>query len=221
MKVAVIADVHCRGPSDPAQRKFISWLREVDTEEVWLLGDVFHYGWVFQHDVQPIFQEVVDVLRDVNGRGVHIVFVPGNHDFAVATVLQREVNAEVRGPHIRTIDGVRVSLAHGDELDQTWRYRVFRSLIRSRFVACAIRCLGRKYGGSILATLAGEVSEGGELWEKTRDAVIKRLDHADVVVIGHVHTPWHYVGEAGTAVVLRPGVPLFLQDGEVLTGQYD
>ena len=221
MKVAVIADVHCRGPSDPAQREFISWLHEVDAEEVWLLGDVFHYGWVFQREVQPIFQEIIDVLRDVRDRGVHILFVPGNHDFAVAGVLQREVNAEVRGQHIRTVDGVRVSLAHGDELDQTWQYRLLRSLIRSRFVALAVRCLGRKYGSTFLATLAGEVSQGGALWEKTREGVLKRLEHADVVVIGHVHTPWHHVCEAGTAVILRPGVPLFLEDGEVLRGQSD
>ena len=221
MKVAVIADVHCRGPSDPAQRDFLAWLRVLEAEELWLLGDVLHYGWVFQHEVQPIFQEVVEGLREVRGRGVNILFVPGNHDFAVAEVLRREVGAEVRGEHIRTIDGVRIALAHGDELDQSWRYRYFRSIIRSRFFAKFIQCLGRRLGGSLLAVLAGEVSQGEEVWAQTRAGILRRLDKADVVVMGHVHTPWHHVSEAGTAVVLRPGVPLFLEAGEVVTAPHE
>ena len=221
MKVAVIADVHCRGPSDPAQQKFIAWLRTLEVDQLWLLGDVFHYGWVFQRDVQPIFQEVVDALREARDRGVQILFVPGNHDFAVASVLQREAGAEVRGEHIRTVDGVRIALAHGDELDQTWRYRTFRSLIRSRLVAFTVRCLGQKLGSVLLAKLAGDVSQGDEVWEKTRDGVMRRLEQADVVVIGHVHTPWHHVCEDGTAVILHPGRPLFLEDGNVLTERHE
>ena len=221
MKVAVIADVHCRGPNDPAQRKFISWLDELDSEELWLLGDVLHYGWVFDEEVQPIFQDVIDALKRVRGRGVRVLFVPGNHDFAVADLFRRVLDAEVQSEHIRTVDGVRIALAHGDELDRSWRYRIFRTFIRSTFFAHVIRHLGRKWGGAILSKMAGDISDGENVWVKTREGMLRRLKHADVVVMGHAHTPWQYTSDEGTAIILRPGTPLLIEAGTVLRGPLD
>nr|ADI17209.1 uncharacterized protein conserved in bacteria [uncultured delta proteobacterium HF0070_10I02] len=221
MKIAVIADVHCQGPHDPSQRNFVSWLDEVDADELWLLGDILHYGWVFEDEVQPIFREVIDALRQVRSRGIRILFVPGNHDFAVAELLRRELDAEVRSEHIRTVDGVRIALAHGDELDRTLQYRLFRLFIRSRLFAHFIRRMGSKFGGALLSKMAGDVSDGEDVWTNTRAGLLHRLKHAEVVVMGHVHTPWHHASDEGTAIILRPGAPLFLEGGKVLRGPLD
>ena len=221
MRVSVIADVHCRGSDDSAQRAFVDWVSQVEIDELWILGDLFHYGWEFEGRVQPIFQDVIDGLVFLQRRGTKIVFVPGNHDFGVAGIFRTVLNADVRGQHIRTVDGLRVSVSHGDEMDTSLSYRLFRLGVRSRSFAWLINTLGPGLGSSVLNKLAGEISVGGELWERSRVRIMEMLEEADLVLMGHVHTPWVYTGDEGTAVVLTPGVPILIEDGVLVTEQLD
>ena len=217
MRVSVIADVHCRGSEDSAQRSFVEWVSALDVDELWILGDLFHFGWAFDGCVQPVFQDVMDALGDLDRRGCRIVFVPGNHDFGVADLFKDVLNADVRGQHIRSIDGLRVSLSHGDEFDASWRYRWFRWGVRSRLFASLINALGPKRGSSVLKRMAGDVSVGGALWERSRESIMEMLEDSDLVLMGHVHTPWSYTGNDGTALVLTPGVPILIEDGVLVT----
>ena len=222
MRVSVIADVHCRGPNDPAQRSFVEWLKHLNgVDELWILGDLTHYGWVFDGRVHPDFQEVVDGLYASTQRGIHLVFVPGNHDFGLGAFFETELGFEVRDAHSRTIDGVRVALLHGDELDTSWAYRVLRWTIRSRGFATLLNVLGPRMGTAVLQRMAGDVSMGGDIWSDTREGLLQRLEQADMVLMGHVHTPWSYQGEEGTALVLTPGVPVYIEDGRLITAQPD
>jgi len=217
MRVSVIADLHCRGPSDPSQRSFVEWLGRLEGDELWLLGDILHFGWVFDGRVQPAFQEVVDALVDVRKRGIHILFIPGNHDFAVAGLFENTLDAEVRDAHVRTVDGVRFSLSHGDDLDRSWAYRFFRWVVRARVFSWGIDLLGPRLGSRMLSALAGGVSPGGDVWDRTRKGLLQRLNDAAVVIVGHIHTPWSYADEKGRVLVLTPGVPVLIEDGVLVT----
>ena len=218
MRVSVIGDVHCQGPSDPAQQKFLQWLGCLGhVDELWILGDLFHFGWAFPTGVHPMFAEVIDALREKVDAGLHIVFVPGNHDFGLAGLLASEVGIEVCGEHMRTVDGKRISLLHGDEVDTSVGYRLFRRVIRSQGFAAVMNVLGPTMGTAFLKRLAGEVSVGGSVWPSTRVGLMSRLVDADIVLMGHVHTPWVHESEQGIGVVLTPGVPIFIVDGQLIT----
>ncbi len=218
MRVSVIGDVHCQGPNDPAQQKFLQWISDLDdVDELWILGDLVHFGWAFGSGVHPMFAEVIDALRLKIQSGIHILFVPGNHDFGLSQFFAAELGIEVRDAHIRNVDGTRIALLHGDELDTSMTYSWFRRFIRSRGFAVLINCLGPRLGTALLKRMAGEVSVGGDLWPSTRTGMLQWLEDADLVLMGHVHTPWVHRGEEGAAVVLTPGEPVFIEDGRLVT----
>lgn len=211
--MAIISDVHCSGERCSRQREFVAWLDSLTADALWLLGDVFHAGWDFRPREQPEYVHVLEALERLASRGTGIVFVPGNHDFGMSDLLKERLGAEVVGPHVREIDDRRVFLAHGDEADGSMRYRLVRAVLRSSVFDVAVRGLGVRLGTKVLRTLAGDSSPHGEVWPSTKQWLMSQLEHADIAIIGHVHTPW----SEGGAVTLAPGVrgARWLIDGQL------
>ena len=220
MRVAVISDVHCAGPDDPIQAEFIGWLDALEADGLWLLGDIFHWGWAFSGTFHVAIQPVVDALQRVQERGIDVLFVGGNHDFAVATTLGR-MGIEVRQAHHRSLDGRGVFVAHGDEADQSVGYRLTQWLLRGRLFAWVIRMAGEVRGSWILARLAGdqktdlfEASDRrGRDWLKTQ-----LVGETTLAMCGHFHLASRETHDEGEVVTLGAGGPravIWLKDGEV------
>lgn len=190
MRVAVISDVHCAGLDDPVQLRFVAWLDALDAGALWVLGDLFHWGWVIRGGLQPEFAPVVTALTRLVGRGVPVLFVPGNHDFSVARFMADVVGAEVRGPHARVLDGHRVFVAHGDEADRSFGYWCLRALLRGWLFDRLIQALGVRLGTRLLCKLAGadrfSVGSAGpaQEWLLTQAGA-----DVDLAICGHFHAP--------------------------------
>ena len=202
MNVAIISDVHCRGASCPAQREFVAWLQSLQADALWLLGDIFHTGWDFGGREQSEYSEVYRALEGLSASGVELVFVPGNHDFALAGYIEKQIGATVSGPHVRTVDGTRVFLAHGDESDTRVGYRFVRIVLRSRLFCWFMRMLGVRFGTLLLRKLAGDAPRSGVVWDSTKTWLKQKSLNADLVIVGHVHSEW---SEGGVST-LAPGV---------------
>ena len=219
MRVALISDVHCCGLACPRAANFVTWLDQLDADALWMLGDIFHYGWVFGADTQPEYAPVYMALQRVKARGIAMVFVPGNHDFRVANLMASRFGAEVCGPHVRHVDGCSVHLAHGDECERSILFRAMSWVLRSEFVDGAMRMLGHRLGTWILRRLAGAPHIDGEvLWDGSREALLSHLDTVDLAVMGHAHFAWSHKDERGKAVVLGAGVAgaRLLSDGRLV-----
>lgn len=205
MRVVMVSDAHATGLDDPSQQSLVQWLDGVRADRLVLLGDLFHHWWGFPDVVWGPYVPLCAALLGVRARGVPITFVPGNHDFAVGSFLRERVGVEVRGPHLRELDGVRFLLAHGDEADRRWQYRLTRALLRGRGMAATMRLLGPRRGHRLLQSLAGASRRhGGDptpLVQAQRRWAEQRLGgEADVVVMGHLHTPMVVHGPRGTFV---------------------
>ena len=219
MRIAVISDVHCAGRSCDRQVEFVRWIDSLSVDALWLLGDIFHYGWDFSDGEQTDFEAVFEALDRFVGRGALIRFVPGNHDFAMGSLMRRRWNATVRGPHVCVADGIRFHLGHGDELDARLGYRLIKYFLRSRLFFWALSALGTRLGTAVLRRLAGsEPSAGQSIWPPVMQRLQAQLAHADVAIVGHLHIPLEQQRENGLLVVLAPGVDgaRFIVDGEVL-----
>jgi len=220
MRVAVISDVHCAGPEDPIQRDFVGWLDELEADALWMLGDIFHWGWGFGGAVQGAVQPVVDALARAQARGLVLLFVGGNHDFAVTSVLVG-LGIEVRGPHTRDVDGRRVFVAHGDEADRSMRYRLTQWVLRGPVFGAVIRLMGEARGSSLLADLAGD--QKTDLFRETdrraRDWLKTQLvDGTTLAMCGHFHLASRERHDAGEVVTLGAGggdAAVWLVDGQV------
>jgi len=221
MRVAVVSDVHCAGREDPIQERFIRWVDGLEADALWLLGDIFHWGWSFDGAVQEEVQPVVDALARARGRGVELLFVAGNHDFAVGRALEAALDIEVRCAHTRMVDGRKVFLAHGDEADQTSGYRLTRWFLQGPVFGGMIRWMGQMRGTGLLLRLAGdqktdlfrEDDRRGRDWLRT-----KLTDDTSLAICGHFHLAAREVHDEGEVVTLGAGggsAAVWLVDGEV------
>ncbi|MCR5561331.1 MAG: UDP-2,3-diacylglucosamine diphosphatase [Bacteroidales bacterium] len=136
-----VADIHLglkAGPEGPAEReeRFASWLRSLlkpDTEEIWLLGDIWDF-WYEYRDVMP--REAIRVtaaLIDLLDSGVKIHYIPGNHDVWLYSFWQ-ELGVDVRPqPQTLEVAGKRLVVGHGDGLGGAkWGYRMMLRIFHSK-----------------------------------------------------------------------------------------
>lgn len=194
MRVLMISDAHLEGLDDPGQVEFVRWLDAAQADRLVLLGDLFHYWWGYPEVVWGPYVPVVAALLRARARGVSLVFVPGNHDFAVGTFLTEQVGLQVREPGVLQLGASRFLLSHGDEVDGSLGYRATCALLRGRAFGLWMRALGPVRGYALLRRLAGASRGRGApptaLLEAQRRWADQRLGRdADVVVMGHIHVP--------------------------------
>jgi UDP-2,3-diacylglucosamine pyrophosphatase LpxH len=222
MRVVVLSDVHCSGLNDPIQHEFVQWLDSLEADALWMLGDIFHWGWNFGNGVQSSVQPVVDALSRAQERGTELLFVGGNHDFAVGKALEGALQIEVRGAHVREISGRQVFLAHGDEADQTFGYRLTQWFLRGPLFGWAMNILGEERGTWVLLKLAG--NQKTDLFQvadrRARDWLQTQLvDGTTLAMCGHFHLASRESHESGEVVTLGAGggrAAVWLVDGDLL-----
>ncbi len=197
------------------------WMeRCLEADALWMLGDIFHWGWGFGGEAQIAVQPVVDALARVQARGVVLLFVGGNHDFALSAVLAG-LDIEVRGPHTRDVDGRRVFVAHGDEADRSVRYRLTQRVLRGPVFGAVIRLMGETRGSRLLAVLAGDqkIDLFRETDRRARDWLETQLvDGTTLAMCGHFHLASWECHDAGEVVTLGAGggrAAVWLIDGAV------
>lgn len=118
------ADVHL-GAGTPqerleTERRFIRWLDEVsaDAEAIFLLGDLFDFWFEYRRVVPQGCVRTLGKLSELTDRGIRVVLFTGNHDMWVGGYLARECGLELyTSPREITLDGKRLFLAHGDNLN--------------------------------------------------------------------------------------------------------
>ena len=82
----MLSDAHLTGPDDPVQDQVVAWLDGLATDHCYLLGDLFHFWWAFDHDVLPEFAPVLAALGRLRERGVPLTLLRGNHDFRLGPI---------------------------------------------------------------------------------------------------------------------------------------
>ena len=158
-----------------------------------MLGDLFDVCWSFGDWCPPAWNGLFQTFERLQRRGVELVFVGGNRDFAMGGLLESRLGISVSGPRVIDFDGLRICLSHGDEGDPSSGYRLLRMLLRSPFFDRMVRALGPERGFQLLHLLAAgsrKTSGGQGMLAWQADWAQKRLDEgaADAVAMGHSHS---------------------------------
>lgn len=218
MRVAVLSDAHLAGPDDPNQALLLRFLAGLQVDRLCVAGDLFHHWWDFEGRPFDEYAPVADALRRFS-----LAYVPGNHDWRAAAYFGG-------GPPVReTWDGLRVHVAHGDEVDHTAGYRVASAVLRSRAFARLVEALGPVRAWRLLSRIAGPVGAGSpdaRLCDAQQVRAAEILaDGADLVVYGHTHAPGVHALPGGTYVNLGDWVRhhtwLLVEDGVVDLRRFD
>ena len=197
-----LSDIHLGTRACQAGR-LNDFLREYETENVFLVGDIVDF-WAMKRSVVWTAEQntfVQKILRRAR-RGERVVFIPGNHDEALRDYLGIAFgDIEIVGEHIHQLaDGRRFLLLHGDEFDQITRHHrwiavlgdvMYDVLVRLNVLLSLIR---RRFGMTCYWSLAGyakrRVKKALQFIYDFEDAAIRavRQRGLDGIICGHIHS---------------------------------
>ena len=199
-RAVFISDVHLGTKSCQAEH-LLDFLNQVDTQTLYLVGDIFDLiemrKRAYFNDVQ---QQVIRRILQLAQCGTKVVYIPGNHDaffrqFCGQTL--SGVSLEQQAIHT-TADGRRFLVSHGDEFDQMVKVSSIMlaigdkahglMLALNRYINKARRMLGLPYW-SFAGYLKQHVSKAQEFITRFESAAIKtaRNKKLDGYIGGHIH----------------------------------
>ncbi len=193
MNIVFVGDAHLKGLDDPEQEAFCRFLEGLDNTDVLvMLGDIFEF-WtgikdvVFYHYLPVLFS-----LQRLASRGVRIIFVEGNHDFSMGPFFTELLGAEVYPePTEVLLDGRRFLLGHGDTVDKSIGYTLWRGFLRSFLFRGLVNLLPPHIvwkTARYLSKRSRNYSKRGFFIEsRLRSFARRRQGGMDVVVFGHSH----------------------------------
>ncbi|QEM69330.1 UDP-2,3-diacylglucosamine diphosphatase [Geobacter sp. FeAm09] len=143
MRTIFLADAHLKAPTDPNYRLLLRFLDSLkgSTETLFIMGDLFDFWLGFPSHPFRQYDAVLEALGDLARSGCRIVYFEGNHDFHLGTIFSKQLKAEIHsGPAAVTVQGKRLFLCHGDQINREDRgYRLLRLVLHNRLVASAVR----------------------------------------------------------------------------------
>ncbi len=201
MRKVFIADAHLRCETDENYRLLMDLLQGLpgNADTLFIMGDLFEF-WIGYPEVPFVhYLPILEALRGLHEKGIEIVYFEGNHDFHMGPFFQDTLKARIYGgPATIELDGKRVYLCHGDEINRAdYGYRLLRFLLHNRLTGAVIP-LVPPAAASFIAERMARGSRGNhharrERWDYAaiaREFAAARFKEGhDAVVIGHFHLP--------------------------------
>lgn len=190
--LAIVADLHLRGPSDPHQQAFLRFLSTLPSSfRVVVAGDLFQFAYGVRGMAPPARRPVLDALR-LRGDSV---LVEGNHEFRLG---DEAPGLDVRQGWQRFDTGAGVAVVgHGDGLGPGgWATTALGWVLRRPATARLVHLLGPERATRLGERLADRGGRGRPYrneeprWlaaARAAAAEARRSDGARWVVLGHSH----------------------------------
>ena len=200
MATYFVSDLHLSSERPDIMRLFNDFLtrKAKEAEAVYILGDLYEY-WVGDDAVEEDeYKDTFAALRELSESGVPVYMMVGNRDFLIGEQYAQHTGCIlIPDPHLVTLYGEQVLLAHGDELcTDDVEYQKIRRNVRSpalkrQFLSQSRAerhelCRGFRQQ-SKLATAAKPM----EIMDVNQNAVTEMMRHHGVhcLVHGHTHRP--------------------------------
>jgi UDP-2,3-diacylglucosamine hydrolase len=203
MRTIFLADAHLTSPHDLNYRLLLCFLHglEGSTEILFIMGDLFDFWLGFPSQPFRQYDPLLDALLALKRSGCRLVYFEGNHDFHLGSVFSQRLGAEVHTrPAIRTVQGRRLFLCHGDQINRAdYGYRLLRLVLRNRLTAAAVRHVSPSFALRIKERLqrSSRSSYGSKSmrWDYGRiirdfGCSVRRMGCAGLVT-GHFHQAFH------------------------------
>jgi len=143
MRTIFIADIHLVSADDTNYQLLLRFLRELEGEvdTLYIMGDLFDFWLGFPSHPYRQYDPIIDALEQLVQHGCRLVYFEGNHDFHLGAIFSQRLKAEIHaGPATESVQGKRLYLCHGDQINRQDRaYLLLRFLLRTNLAAAAIR----------------------------------------------------------------------------------
>ena len=199
MRTIFLADAHLTSPNEHNYRLLLQFLRELEgnTETLFIMGDLFDFWLGCPSNPFSQFDEVLVALQSLVQSGCRLVYFEGNHDFHVGAIFRQRLGAEIHtGPAVITVQGRRLFLCHGDQINRHDRgYRLLRLLLHNRLAAALVKYVPPSFALRVRARLQSSSRAGyqAKLQRWNYREIIRafartvRAQGCDGLVTGHFH----------------------------------
>jgi UDP-2,3-diacylglucosamine hydrolase len=199
MRTIFLADAHLVSPDEQNYRLLLRFLRDLEgnTETLYIMGDLFDFWLGFPSNPLRQFDEVLVALQSLVRCGCRLVYFEGNHDFHLGAIFRQRLGAEIHtGPAVITVQGRRLFLCHGDQINRRDRgYRLLRLLLHNRLAAALVNHVPPLFALRVRARLqrASRAGYQDKLQRWDYRAIIRsfacnvRKEGCDGLVTGHFH----------------------------------
>ena len=200
VRTLFLSDIHL-GTKGCQAELLLDFLREVDADEIYLVGDIvdgwkLRSGWYWPQAHNDVVQKLLRKVR----KGSRLVYVPGNHDEFLRDFLDMHFGGiEVQDQVLHeAADGRRYLVIHGDQFDLVMRHAKWLAFLGdgayevALFVNTHLNRVRRRLGltyWSLSAWAKLRVKNAVNFisrFEELLAAEARRLG-ADGVICGHIH----------------------------------
>lgn len=191
-----ISDAHIRTDQSRRARLLVRFLREIrrDLTQLYIVGDLFEFWFEYNRVVPGQYFTLLATLYNMIQEGKTVHYIMGNHEVTRGGKLADFGFKVHRGRAIFDLDGRRVLVEHGHKIDRRPWTVVWESLLTSGINHALYRLLHPDPGISLaqkIAQLSRKQHTSARLEAMLEDYARDRLEQgdADVVILGHSHTP--------------------------------
>jgi UDP-2,3-diacylglucosamine hydrolase len=213
-----ISDLHLQAALPRTAQAFRDFLTQyaVQAQQLYLLGDIFEY-WAGDDDLEtPFNRDVAEAIRAVAQAGVEVFWIAGNRDFLVSDGFAQAAGLTLLSdPHIVTLAGRRLTLAHGDaQCTDDADYMAFRAQVRNpawqqTFLAMPLAQRKAIIEGLRQGSQAAQKEKSAEIMDVNPQAIAKLFADTDstLLIHGHTHRPARHVYGDASGQKLRYVLP--------------
>lgn len=217
MRAIFLADAHLRVPTDKNYQILLQFLQEItgNTDTLFIMGDLFDFWIGFPSQPHDDYQPVLNALRALVASGCRLIYFEGNHDFFLGDIFSHELKAEIySAPHIMTIQGKRLYLCHGDQMNsRDYSYRLLRAILRNSLTASLVKifppALAYRLRNRLQCSSRSGYHHRAVRWdygEIVRSFSRKQCKHGvEGVITGHFHIPFLDRLDSGACTVISLG----------------
>jgi UDP-2,3-diacylglucosamine hydrolase len=213
-----VSDLHLQAALPRTAQAFRDFLQEqaLRARQLYLLGDIFEY-WAGDDDIEtPFNRGVADAINAVSKAGVEVFWIAGNRDFLVSDDFAQAAGLTIlRDPHIVTLAGQRLTLAHGDaQCTDDTDYMAFRAQVRNpvwqqTFLAMPLAQRKAIIEGLRQGSQAAQKEKSSEIMDVNPQAIAQLFADTDstLLIHGHTHRPARHVYRDASGDKLRYVLP--------------
>jgi len=175
-------------------------------QSLFILGDLFELCFRYHQGIPATNRKILERLNILKNSGTAVYYLLGNHDYWVRDFVRKETSfrplaakdGEAGGILNQTdcsinLDGKKVYVTHGDEIDRSFLTALSRTILRSQHSPLVYLLLHPKLGlaysrwfEKIARNLAGTMGITAQFEAFARNKITQGYD---IVVLGHIHQP--------------------------------
>lgn len=180
-KIAFVSDIHLSFKTKEKDEVFKKFLEKEGNRfsKIYILGDLFNFGFLFQKGIHPYYREWIEFLS----KKKNIVFLPGNHDFWIFPYLKHFGIEVIKNPSKVKIDKKRFLLAHG-RVERNPRLSVSMLLLSFPIFVFPYSLLPPKIGTHIAEKIMNFKKSKKKLKKKMKVLIPKGVEF---IITGHNH----------------------------------